>query len=32
LNLVRDGLGMEWKVTRAWVPPQMLAASEAHTS
>jgi hypothetical protein len=32
MNLVRDGLGMEWKVTRAWVPPQMLAASEAHTS
>jgi hypothetical protein len=32
LDLVRSGMGLSWKVTRAWVPEEMLAASEAHSS
>ena len=32
LDLVRDGYGLGWKVTRAWVPAEMLAAAEPHAS
>ena len=32
LDLVRDRLALRWKVTRAWVPMEMLAATEAHPS
>jgi hypothetical protein len=32
LDLVRDGLGFAWKVTRVWMPLEMLAASETHAS
>jgi hypothetical protein len=32
LDLVRNGLSMRWKVTRAWLPMEMLAAAEPHAS
>jgi hypothetical protein len=32
LDLVRDGMRFGWKVTRVWVPAEMLAASEPHSS
>ena len=32
MDLVRSGFGMRWKVTRAWLPPAMLAAAEPHSS
>ena len=32
LDLVRVGFGLGWKVTRAWVPAEMLAAAEPHAS
>ncbi len=32
LDLVRSGMTMRWKVTRAWLPTELLAASEAHAS
>ena len=32
LDLVRSGLSMRWKVTRAWLPADMLAAAEPHAS
>jgi hypothetical protein len=32
LDLVRDGAVLDWKVTRAWVPVEMLAAAEPRAS
>jgi hypothetical protein len=32
LDLVRAGVTLDWKVTRAWVPVEMLAAAEPRAS
>ena len=32
LDLVRDGMRFGWKVTRVWMPVELLAASEPHAS
>ncbi len=32
MDLVRDGSTLRWKITRAWLPPEMLQAAEPHAS
>ncbi len=32
MDLVRTGMSMRWKITRAWLPPDMLEAAESHAS
>jgi hypothetical protein len=32
LDLVASGLNLRWKITRAWLPEQMLERSETHNS
>ena len=32
MDLMRSGLGWRWKVTRVWLPMEMLAAAEPHAS
>jgi hypothetical protein len=32
LDLVRDGMRFGWKVTRIWMPAEMLAATDPHAS
>ena len=32
MDLVRSGFGLRWKVTRVWLPMEMLAAAEPHAS
>jgi hypothetical protein len=32
MDLIRSGFGLRWKVTRVWLPMEMLAAAEPHAS
>lgn len=32
MNLVRDHASWGWKVTRAWLPPDLLSATDSHAS